>query len=56
MGTADTVVYSMYTPGVAITTNGREAYLEMNFKKSNTSETMPFDVGLRATSSTGTDH
>ena len=52
MGTADTVVYSLY-PGVAITTNGREAYLEMNFKKSNTSETMPFDVGLRATSSTG---
>ncbi|MCW3125861.1 MAG: hypothetical protein JWO03_1519 [Bacteroidetes bacterium] len=54
MGTNDTMTVCLQANGTTVNTNGREAYVEMNFKKSNTNENMPFDVGLAATDGTGT--
>lgn len=41
------------TPADLITTNGRQAYLEFNYKQSGTAQAVSFDVGLRATTTTG---
>lgn len=53
MGVNDTQKIAVQANADLIQTNGRQAYIEMNFKKSNTSEYMPFDVGIEAISSTG---
>ncbi|MBS1617605.1 MAG: hypothetical protein JST76_03755 [Bacteroidetes bacterium] len=55
LGATDSVKGSLETLTAAdlILTNGRQAYLEFNFKQSGTSQAVSFDVGLRGTTTTG---
>lgn len=55
LSATDSVKGSLETlsSGDAIVTNGRQAFLEFNFKQSGTSQAVSFDVGLRGTTSTG---
>jgi hypothetical protein len=56
MGTNDTTTLALQHSGDIITSNGRQAYVELNFKKSNTNELMPIDVGLLVTDPVGTNY
>ena len=53
LSATDSIKGSLQSAGDAILTNGRQAYLEFNFKQSGTSGAVSFDVGLRGTTSTG---
>jgi hypothetical protein len=56
MGVNDTTTLALQHSGDIITSNGRQAYVELNFKKSNTNELMPIDVGLLVTDPVGTNY
>ncbi len=53
LNATDSVKGTAQSTGDAILTNGRQAYLEFNFKQSGTSQAVSFDVGMRAITSTG---
>jgi hypothetical protein len=53
MGLNDTLITSIMTNTPTINTNGRDAYVEMNFKKGPGNDTLAFDVGIRATDAQG---
>lgn len=53
LGANDSIKGTIQRIGSTIVTNGREAYVEFNFKQSGTSQAVSFDVGLQSVSSTG---
>lgn len=53
LGATDTAKGTIQSTGDAIVTNGRQAFLEFNFKQSGTSQAVSFDVGMQSVSSTG---
>lgn len=53
MSGSDSLKGTIQSSGDAILTNGRQAFLEFNFKQSGTSQAVSFDVGLQGVTSTG---
>lgn len=53
LGANDSVKITAQRTGDAIVTNGRQAFLEFNFKQSGTSQAVSFEVGMQSVTSTG---